>query len=499
MQKNFFWKNRIEMRIMLLAITFMVGLFIFSAPLEKSRSSTSIDDPDLYSRNYLEIYCGSFANAVPMAVNPTATMAVLSIVGTIERSDEIWPGSDWLSKPRDFLGAIPLVRNAEQLPVANPWMAALFSVLAIALYVVRSIKACKAVSQETIDKVERIGGQVINVCLVLLQFSQVAMAEAATGGSAMKTGMTILSIVLGIITALSCAVAYFIVSKCIEGIEAIATGVPVVATNAISQVGKLFIHLFATIFQFVSVYLAAIFGLIFTIICLILLIKLQKYAVYYKYIYFNPAWRKLFNKGSVIEIVSKKFPRRGRKKFADVPYAIPVFSMKKYPKRLVNRELMWMIPVEGVPSLVRIRAFRKVKVYPLNTFYSNEHVLYMQKTKRFIRILTEEKDIEMIISSEYESYLEYLMSVCGAYDFKIVEDRRAAEKQEKIAAKKAAKEQAREERLKAREAAREERLKVREEILREREALREERLRAREEKRQLALARRAEKLEHKNK
>lgn len=462
MRENFFIRNRNEIRIMLFVMTFMVGIFIFSAPIQRSMSAGSVTDPDVYSRNYLELYCGSFANAVPMAVNPTATMAVLSIVGMIERADEIWPNATWLDTPRTFLEKIPLIRNAEELPVANPWMAILFTVLTIALYVVRSIKACKAVSQETIDKVERIGGQIINVCLVLLQFSQVAIAEAAGSFSTVvRTGATIFGVVLGVIAAIMCAIIYFIVSKCIEGIEAIATGMPVAATNAVSQVGKFFVHLFATVFQFISVYFAAIMALIFTILCLLLLIKLQKYAVYYKYIYFNPVWRKILAKGKFIEIVSKKFPRRGRKRFAEATYAIPVFSMKNYPKRVVNRELMWLVPVDGVASLVRIRAFRKVKIYPLNTLYEQSHVLYVQRTKRFIRVLTEEKDLEIIISSEYEGYLDYLKQVLGAYDFKLVEERRANERREREEAKKEAKAQAKEERRMKREAKREQKAAAR--------------------------------------
>lgn len=183
MEKSFFERNRNEIRIMLFVMTFMVGIFIFSAPIQRSISATGVTDPDVYSRNYLEMYCGSFANAVPMAVNPTATMAVLSIVGTIERSDEIWPNATWLEKPRTFLEKIPLVRNAETLPCANLWMSILFTVLTIALYVVRSIKACKAVSQETIDKVERIGGQVINVCLVLLPTNPISSASRVIGAT----------------------------------------------------------------------------------------------------------------------------------------------------------------------------------------------------------------------------------------------------------------------------------------------------------------------------
>lgn len=450
MEMNFFRRNRNEMRIMLFVMTFLVGIFVFSAPIQRS-IATSTADPDAYSRNYLELYCGSFANAVPMAVNPTATMAVLSIVGMVERSDEIWPNASWLEGPRTFLEKIPLVRNAETLPCANPWMAILFTVLTIALYVVRSIKACKAVSQETIDKVERIGGQVINICLVLLQFSQAAIVEAAGAASVARVGATVAGVVMGVFAALSCAVAYFIVSKCIEGIEAIATGIPVVASNAVSQVLKFFVHLFATIFQFISVYFAAVMGLIFTILCLLLLIKLQKYAVYYKYIYFNPIWRRIFHGNRVIEIVSKKFPRRGRKRFGEVPYAIPAFSMRKYPKRLTNRELMWLVTVDGVVSLIRIRLFRRVKIYPLRELYEQGHVLYIQKTKRFIRILTEEKDIDLIISNEYETYLDYLRQVLGAYDYKIVEERRAAEKKERAESKKAAKAQAREDRRREKE------------------------------------------------
>lgn len=465
-------KDRTEIRIMVLIITFMIGVYAFSAPINRSISASSIEDADIYSRNYLELYCGAFANAVPIAVNPTATMAVLSFVGMIERSDEIWPNVTWLEKPREVLGAIPLVRNAEALPTANPWMTILFTVLAIALYVVRSIKACKALSQETIDKVEAIAGQIANVCLVLLQFTQVAVANAATQSVTYRTHVTVVGVILGVIAAVICAVIYFIVSKCIAGLEAIATGIPAAATNAFSQIGKGIIHFFATLFQFISVYFAAVVGILFTILCLFLLIKFQKYAMYYKYIYINPVMRRIFRKNRKIEFLHRRFPRRAKKLFGELEYAIPIFSMKTYHKQIKARELLWLAPVQGVPSIVRVKLFKKTVAYPIGNFYNTSHILYVQKTKRFIRILTEEKDIEFIISNEYEPYRTDIMDRLRALDYKDVEQRLEKENREKKEAAKQAKREARAEKKSQKRAAREAK---------------------REEKRQQVLAKKAEK------
>ena len=79
----------------------------------------------------LSHYSGAFSTAVTVSVNPFATMAILSIFGSIENA-AVYSDSAFLNGIADFLNGIPIVREMGKMPVANPYAAGVLSFVAIA-------------------------------------------------------------------------------------------------------------------------------------------------------------------------------------------------------------------------------------------------------------------------------------------------------------------------------------------------------------------------------
>ena len=87
----------------------------------------------------LAFYGGAFSTAVTASVNPSATMAVLAILGSIENAAVYSPDSAVLCNIAGFLNGIPIIREVGKLPIANPWAAVFLSLVAVALIVVHSL------------------------------------------------------------------------------------------------------------------------------------------------------------------------------------------------------------------------------------------------------------------------------------------------------------------------------------------------------------------------
>ena len=76
----------------------------------------------------LTYYAGVFSTAVTCSVNPSATMAILAVFGTIENA-ATYTDNAVLLKIADFLNGIPVIREMGKTPVANPYAAALLIVI----------------------------------------------------------------------------------------------------------------------------------------------------------------------------------------------------------------------------------------------------------------------------------------------------------------------------------------------------------------------------------
>ena len=88
----------------------------------------------------LAFYAGAFSTAVTASVNPTATMAVLSILGAIENAAIYSPDSVFFTTIADFLNGVPIIREVGKLQIANPYAAVFLTLVAAAMIIIHSYK-----------------------------------------------------------------------------------------------------------------------------------------------------------------------------------------------------------------------------------------------------------------------------------------------------------------------------------------------------------------------
>ena len=88
----------------------------------------------------LAFYAGAFSTAVTASVNPSATMAVLAIIGSFENAAVYSPDSVFLNNIADFMNGVPILREVGKLPIANPYAAVFLTLVAVALIVCHSLE-----------------------------------------------------------------------------------------------------------------------------------------------------------------------------------------------------------------------------------------------------------------------------------------------------------------------------------------------------------------------
>ena len=130
----------------------------------------------------LAFYAGAFSTAVTASVNPSATMAVLAILGSFENAAVYSPDNAVLCSIADFLNGIPIIREVGKLPIANPWAAVFLTLISVALIVIHSFAESKMVSEETIDKLDKLVGYICTVSISLLPFVTTEALEADPPG-----------------------------------------------------------------------------------------------------------------------------------------------------------------------------------------------------------------------------------------------------------------------------------------------------------------------------
>lgn len=427
--KELYKWNRKQVRIFITILTIMISTALMSAGggLVHSASEAERAVNTTLGEN-LESYAGVFSTAVTASVNPTATLAALSILGMVENAEQYFPEVDWLVQTGNFLSGIPIVRTISELPIANPVAAILLTIVAIAMYVIHSTSASKMVSKATVDNVEQWGGMIVTVALSLLPLAttQVVAAESSNVHY-VSPGTYGVTLILAILSALFNAVVYICIYGCIDAVELLGAVIPIKGMNVVIEILKGVLHMVLLLLQIFSPVLSIIVSILLMVTGILLFRKMSVLSTYYMYIYVKPLWKGLWHRNDFVPLVHRKFPRKGHKRYPTVELAVPAFSMNKAGK-IGKRELVWLILKDQVPYLVRIKAFRKPWELPLSELNVHKDVLYLQKTFRFTRILTEDKQVELIISNEYSNQWQRMLEWLQLSDFKIVEERRKQEK-----------------------------------------------------------------------
>lgn len=394
----------------------------------------------------IEIYAGIFSTTVTSSVNPTATLAALAVIGVIEKSDVYAPNVAWLQSVEQFLDKIPFVRTIGDLPISNPVCAILLIVIALGMYLLHSGAVSKLVSEASVDKVEKWVGMFVTIALSFFPLatshvvthaaSDDLIMRAAQDGHYVTVGTYLAILVLALGSAIFNAIVYFCIYRCIDAVELLAAVIPLKGMNIIVQIAKAILHVILVILQVLSPFLSVAISIILMIIGLLLFHKLTTVYEYYRYIYVHPIWRAITRHGEKAPFVHEKFPRRGLKKYPGVQLAIPTFSAKRTAD-IRKKELVWLIIKEEKPYVVRIRPFRRVKEIPLADLNVNSETLYLQKRFRFTRIMTENHEVELIISNEYSHQWNELLAKLQMIDYRIVEEERERVKEEARSAKEA--------------------------------------------------------------
>lgn len=446
--KIMYQQNKRQVFLFITILAVMISAAVFQCPggLVHSSSDAEMAVNTTLGEN-LETYAGIFSTAVTASVNPTATLAALSVLGMVENAEVYFPEAEWLIHAGEFLNGIPIVKTVSDLPIANPVAAVILTVVAIAMYVMHSTSASKMFSKATIDNIEQWGGMIVTVALSLLPLATTQVVAAAAQGSHVNyvsTGTYVVTLILAILSAAFTAVVYICIYGCIDAVELLGAVIPIKGMNVVIEIIKCILHMILILLQIFSPVLSVAVSVIIMIVGILLFRKMSTLTTYYKYIYVKPLWKNIWHREDLVPLVHRKFPKKGHKRYPDIELAVPTFSMNKVGK-IKKRELVWLIVKEETPYLVRMKTFRKSVEIPLSELNIHKDVLYLQKTFRFTRILTEDKQVELIISNEYSNQWQKMLEYLQLADFKIVEERRKQEKQVKQSRKEENRRQKREE------------------------------------------------------
>ncbi len=400
----------------------LILLFVttFNGELHPVRSADEIDMAiNTTLGQNLECYAGVFSVAVTASVNPMATLAVLSIIGIVEKADIYNFEWGWTNTLSDFLNKVPFIRTAKNLPIANPTACVILTVVAVALYVARSTAASKLVSRATVDNVEEISGYIITVMLSFLPLATTQAVQAAEGQiNYVSKGTYFVTLIIALMSAVFNCIVYTCIYKCMDTVELLAVAFPVKGVNLVIQILKAILHLVLSVLMVLSPFISVVISVIMTVIALILFRRLSLLCTYLDYVYIKPMFKKLFHGREVSPFIHRKFPRRIRERYPDIRLGFPVFSMNRCGKRIRKYQLLWILPKDGEMLLIRPRSFFRYEEIPVSEINLLKHPLYLQKTFRFTRIRTQDRTVELVFSNEYADRWEDLLKELNIEDFK---------------------------------------------------------------------------------
>lgn len=382
----------------------------------------------------LAFYAGAFSTAVTASVNPTATMAVLSILGAIENAAVYSPDSVFLNNIADTLNGVPIIREVGKLPIANPYAAVFLTLIAAALIIIHSFAESKMVSEETIDKLDKLIGYICTVAISLLPFVTTEALEADPPGvkGAIRTANTIAVLgkadqatvpgwqtyILAGITIVAITIFYNVIYSCVDDWEMIVAAIPVKGTSFIWQIVKGFLHMILIILQIFAPVVSLIVSIHLAVAALFLFRILKRNAQYYKDIYVFTILRRIFKRKDPVTVIEKRFPRRLEKLYPTKEIALSVYTFHGVA-RLAKRSRVWLIKDGDKLDIVYKRLIRKPYIISwkdLREKHENSPV-YFESCARFLRIRTENRRLELIISNRYKNEIERLSELLDLKDF----------------------------------------------------------------------------------
>ena len=393
----------------------------------------------------LTYYAGVFSTAVTCSVNPSATMAILAIFGSIENA-ATYTDNPVMIKIADFLNGIPVIREKGNTPVSNPYAAALLVVIAIAWIVVHSTAVSEFLAKwVSMDKVDRICNSIYIAGISFLPLvSNDALAANPPGGKSAEAVSKASALIVRAAPAkpgigsyiLSAAVAVVViilgncVYSCVSNWETIVAAIPVKGTSLIWQIVKAFIHIGLLLLQMFAPVVSFIVSIHLIVACIFLFRILKRTAQYYKDIYVDAILSKVFKRNKPVSVIEKRVPRKLKKLYPSMEMAISLYTFHGYAC-LAKRSRVWLIKEGDKVELVYNRLIRKPFVVTwaeLCEKHENKPV-YLEQCLRFLRIRTEDRKLELVLSNRYKGEAALLSEVLGLKDFEVVKQEKKEAKQ----------------------------------------------------------------------
>lgn len=382
----------------------------------------------------LAFYAGAFSTAVTASVNPTATMAVLSILGAIENAALYSPDSVVLCDIANFLNGIPIIREVGKLPIANPYAAVFLTLIAAVLIVIHSFAESKMVSEETIDKLDKLIGYICTVSISLLPFVTTEALEAdppgikgAAGGiragimmGAPDTAQTpgVQTYLLAGVTIIAITICYNVIYSCMDYWEMIVAAVPVKGTSFIWQIIKAFIHFILVLLQLFAPVISFIVSIHLAVAAIFLFRILKRTAQYYKDVYVYTVLRKIFKRNDPVPRIEKYVPRKLKKLYPNMEIAISMYTFHGVA-RLAKRSRVWLIKEGDKVDVVYNRYIKKPYIISWTELCGKHEgkTVYMEQCLRFLKIRTEDRKLELNLSNRYKPEAQMLSELLNLKDF----------------------------------------------------------------------------------
>ena len=383
----------------------------------------------------LAFYAGAFSTAVTASINPSATMAVLAILGAIENAAIYQPDSAVLCSIADFLNGVPILREVGKLPIANPYAAVFLTLIAAALIIIHSFAESKFVSEETIDKLDKLIGYICTVSISLLPFVTNDALEAdppVIKGAALTRSAGFFSnapagthgpgtYILAGITVIAITVFYYCIYSCVDNWEVIVAAFPMKGTSLIWQIVKALIHALLLVLQIFAPVISFIISIHLAVAGLFLFRILKRNSQYYKDVYVFTILRKIFKRNDEIPKIEKHVPRQLKKLYPGMELCMSVYTFHGIG-RLPKRSRVWLIKEDCKLDIVYKRLIRKpyiVSWSDLRTQHEGKQ-FYLETCARFLKIRTEDRKFEAVMSTRYKPETEMLSELLDLKDFEPV-------------------------------------------------------------------------------
>ena len=410
-----------------------------------AENGTGVQPPNYYTWQ-LTYYAGVFSTAVTCSVNPSATMAILAVFGTIENAATYTDNAVML-KIADFLNGIPVIREMGKTPVANPYAAALLIVIAFAWIVVHSTAVSEFLAKWiSMDKVDRICNSVYIAGISLLPLvSNDALAANPPGGKSAEAVSKASSLFAGtsravrpgigtyvfvaLVTVLVIILGNFVYS-CVSNWETIVAAIPVKGTSLIWQIVKAFIHIGLLVLQMFAPIVSFIVSAHLAVACIFLFRILKRNAQYYKDIYIHAILRKFFKRNNQVSLIEKRVPRKLKKLYPAMEIAISLYTFHGYA-RLAKRSRVWLIKEGDNVVLIYNRLIRKPFVISWKELCEKHgsKPVYLEQCLRFLRIRTEDRKLELVLSNHYKQENGKLSEALGLKDYEALKQEKKDAKQ----------------------------------------------------------------------